>query len=87
MEKTGSIKKVLGNRIRALRREMDLSQEAFADKCGIDRSYMSGIERGVRNRTLIVICAISDGLGMDLRHLFMFDDGTEKDAESTECDS
>ncbi|EBU9020038.1 XRE family transcriptional regulator [Salmonella enterica subsp. enterica serovar Ullevi] len=87
MEKTGSIKKVLGNRIRTLRHEMDLSQEAFADKCGIDRTYMSGIERGVRNPTLIVMCAISDGLGMDLSHLFMFDDGAEKDAESTECDS
>lgn len=85
MEKTGSIKKVLGNRIRALRNEMGLSQEAFADKCGIDRTYMSGIERGVRNPTLVVICAISDG--MDLSHLFMFDDTAEKDGESTDCDS
>ncbi|TKV13903.1 helix-turn-helix transcriptional regulator [Citrobacter sp. wls619] len=73
MEKTGSIKKTLGNRVRSLRLELGLSQEAFADKCGIDRTYMSGIERGVRNPTLIVICAISDGLGMDLSHLFMFD--------------
>lgn len=72
MEKTGSIKKVLGNRIRALRLEIGLSQEAFADKCGIDRTYMSGIERGVRNPTLVVICTISDGLGMDLSQLFMF---------------
>ncbi|MCX8970934.1 helix-turn-helix domain-containing protein [Citrobacter portucalensis] len=87
MEKTGSIKKVLGNRIRALRREMNLSQEAFADKCGIDRTYMSGIERGARNPTLVVICAISDGLEMDLSHLFMFDDAAEKDGETTDCDS
>ncbi|EJH7015187.1 helix-turn-helix transcriptional regulator [Salmonella enterica] len=87
MEKTGSIKKVLGNRIRALRNEMGLSQEAFADKCGIDRSYMSGIERGVRNPTLVVICAISDGLEMDLSQLFMFDVEAEKDGETTDCDS
>ncbi|PEH71566.1 helix-turn-helix domain-containing protein [Edwardsiella tarda] len=86
MEKTGSIKKVLGNRIRTLRREMGLSQEAFADKCGIDRTYISGIERGVRNPTLIVICAISGGLGMDLSHLFMFDDGAGEDSESIKCD-
>ncbi|EBQ9598982.1 transcriptional regulator [Salmonella enterica subsp. enterica serovar Carmel] len=76
MEKTGSIKKMLGNRIRGLRLDMGLSQEAFADKCGIDRTYMSGIERGVRNPTLVVICAISDGLGMDLSELFMF--GTDE---------
>ncbi|MDH1344174.1 helix-turn-helix domain-containing protein [Klebsiella michiganensis] len=87
MEETGSIKKVLGNRIRALRNEMGLSQEAFADKCGIDRTYMSGIERGVRNPTLVVICAISDGLEMDLSQLFMFDVEAEKDGESTDCDS
>ena len=87
MEKTGSIKKVLGNRIRALRNEMGLSQEAFADKCGIDRTYMSGIERGVRNPTLVVICAISDGLEMDLSQVFMFDVEAEKDGESTDCDS
>ncbi|WP_438600774.1 helix-turn-helix domain-containing protein [Klebsiella michiganensis] len=48
---------------------------------------MSGIERGVRNPTLVVICAISDGLGMDLSHLFMFDDDAEKDSETTDCDS
>ncbi|HCA3406605.1 TPA: helix-turn-helix transcriptional regulator [Salmonella enterica subsp. salamae serovar 35:g,m,s,t:-] len=76
MEKTGSIKKMLGNRIRGLRLDMGLSQEAFADKCGIDRTYMSGIERGVRNPTLVVICAISDGLGMDLSELFTF--GTDE---------
>ena len=73
MEKTGSIKKVLGNRIRALRREMDLSQEAFADKCGIDRTYLSGIERGVRNPTLEVISVLGKGLDMDIKELFNFE--------------
>lgn len=67
---------MLGNRVRGLRLDMGLSQEAFADKCGIDRTYMSGIERGVRNPTLVVICAISDGLGMDLSELFTF--GTDE---------
>ncbi|MBF0035515.1 helix-turn-helix transcriptional regulator [Citrobacter freundii] len=82
MENRGTIKKVLGKRIRVLRLEMGLSQEAFADKCGIDRTYISGIERGVRNPTLVVICAISDGLEMDLSHFFLFDDSEEKDKES-----
>lgn len=82
MENRGTIKKVLGKRIRVLRLEMGLSQEAFADKCGIDRTYISGIERGVRYPTLVVICAISDGLEMDLSHFFLFDDSEEKDKES-----
>ncbi|WP_447880703.1 helix-turn-helix domain-containing protein [Serratia fonticola] len=87
MEETRSIKKMLGNRIRELRREMGLSQEDFADKCGIDRSYMSGIERGVRNPTLEILWAISGGLGLDLSHLFMFETGTKEEKETTICDS
>lgn len=69
---------MLGNRIRGLRREMGLSQENFADKCGIDRSYMSGIERGVRNPTLEVLWAISGGLDLDLSQLFMFETNIEE---------
>jgi transcriptional regulator with XRE-family HTH domain len=41
--------KRVGSRIRQLRRERKLSQEALADLAGVGRSYMSGIERGVRN--------------------------------------
>jgi transcriptional regulator with XRE-family HTH domain len=41
--------KRLGTRIRHLRSERGMSQEALADAAGIGRSYMSGIERGVRN--------------------------------------
>lgn len=73
MEKASSIKKMLGNRIRELRLGMGLSQEAFADKCGIDRTYISGIERGVRNPTLVVIYVISEALEMDLDCLFTFE--------------
>lgn len=73
MEATESIKKVFGNRVRELRIGMGLSQEAFADKCGIDRTYISGIERGVRNPTLVVIYAIAEGLEIDLSHLFLFE--------------
>lgn len=69
---------MLGNRIRKLRRETGLSQEDFADKCGIDRSYMSGIERGVRNPTLEILWAISGGLGLDLSCLFMFETNAEE---------
>ncbi|ELW4385291.1 helix-turn-helix transcriptional regulator [Salmonella enterica] len=72
MKNTGSITKVLGRRVRERRLEMGLSQEAFADKCGIDRTYISGIERGIRNPTLVVLYAISVGLNTELSQLFMF---------------
>ncbi len=49
-----------------------LSQEAFADRCGLDRTYISGIERGVRNPTLEVINVIASGLQIELKDLFDF---------------
>ncbi|ALP99778.1 XRE family transcriptional regulator [Salmonella enterica subsp. enterica serovar Typhimurium] len=78
---------MLGNRIRELRRETGLSQEDFADKCGIDRSYMSGIERGVRNPTLEILWAISGGLGLDLSQLFMFETNSKEEKELMPRDS
>lgn len=53
-----------GEGIRTLRRKSGLSQEAFADEIGIDRTYMSGIERGARNPTLTMICRIAKALGL-----------------------
>ncbi|AOM41284.1 helix-turn-helix domain-containing protein [Xenorhabdus hominickii] len=50
-----------------------MSQEAFADKCGLDRTYVSGIERGVRNPTLEIIYVISNGLQIELNELFDFE--------------
>ncbi len=49
-----------------------MSQEAFADKCGLDRTYVSGIERGVRNPTLEIIYVIANGLQIELSELFDF---------------
>lgn len=70
MEKTKTFKSLFGQRIRALRLQAGMSQEAFADKCGLDRTYISGIERGVRNPSLEVIKIIADGLDVNLQDLF-----------------
>lgn len=70
MENTKNITAQFGQRVRKLRLGAGLSQEAFADKCGLDRTYISGIERGVRNPTLEVIAVIAEGLGIELCILF-----------------
>lgn len=72
MEKRKDITVNFGQRVKALRLQAGLSQEAFADKCGLDRTYISGIERGVRNPTLEVIGVIADGLGIRLSELLNF---------------
>ncbi|MCG8156742.1 helix-turn-helix transcriptional regulator [Brenneria goodwinii] len=72
MENEKDITVRFGQRVKTLRLQAGLSQEAFADKCGLDRTYISGIERGVRNPTLEVIGVIADGLGINFKTLFDF---------------
>jgi len=59
-----------GRAIRELRKERGLSQEAFADLAGIDRSYMGHIERGEKNITLTKIYQIANALSMTLPAIF-----------------
>ncbi|MCT8344198.1 MULTISPECIES: cell morphology transcriptional regulator XreR1 [Photorhabdus] len=73
MKKPDTIKSIFGQRVRYIRTASGMSQEAFADKCGLDRTYISGIERGVRNPTLEVINVIASGLQIELKDLFDFD--------------
>jgi len=52
-----------------LRKEKGLSQEAFALGCGLDRTYIGGIERGERNVTLRNIEVIATALDMSVSEL------------------
>ncbi|ELC7203516.1 helix-turn-helix domain-containing protein [Citrobacter koseri] len=73
MKNTSSIQAQFGAHLKKLRLQSGLSQEAFADKCGLDRTYVSGIERGVRNPTLEVISVLAKGLGVRVSVLFEFE--------------
>ncbi|TKU37315.1 helix-turn-helix transcriptional regulator [Citrobacter sp. wls716] len=72
MKNTSSIQAQFGAHLKKLRLQSGLSQEAFADKCGLDRTYVSGIERGVRNPTLEVLNVLAQGLEIEIRNLFDF---------------
>jgi transcriptional regulator with XRE-family HTH domain len=65
-----TLRQQFGQKIAALRREAGLSQEAFADRCGFARSYMSRIERGGANPSLDAIEILATGLKMPVRELF-----------------
>ena len=58
-----------GSNLRKLREEQGLSQEAFAEEAGLHRTYVSDIERGVRNPTIVVVDKIARALGVKPGHL------------------
>jgi transcriptional regulator with XRE-family HTH domain len=64
------IKEKIGNRIRQLRQEKHLSQKAFADLCELDRTYISSIEKGKRNVSIINLEKIANALNITLSTLF-----------------
>ena len=69
MEEKQKILFRFGNRVRELRKAKGLSQETFASLCGLDRTYISGIERGVRNVSLANISLLAESLGISLSEL------------------
>ncbi len=56
------VRRRLGLNLKKLREEQGFSQESFADHCGLHRTYISGIERGVRNPTVLILDKIAKGL-------------------------
>jgi transcriptional regulator with XRE-family HTH domain len=58
-----------GRRVRELRLRAKLSQEEFAAQCDLDRTYISGIERGMRNVALRNIERIARTLRVSLSEL------------------
>lgn len=59
----------LAANMKSLRKERGWSQEALAGEAGLDRTYISGIERKVKNPTIVVVERISDALECNLGEL------------------
>jgi transcriptional regulator with XRE-family HTH domain len=59
-----------GRAIRRIRQEQEINQEEAAERCGLHRTYYSGIERGVRNVSIRNIERIGKGLKTGLPKLF-----------------
>jgi transcriptional regulator with XRE-family HTH domain len=64
------IQKHFGQRVRQLRQQKGLSQEALALACDLDRTYIGGVERGERNISLINIHKIARALGASPKEFF-----------------
>ena len=64
------IKRFIGNRIRELRKQRGLSQEAFGYKAGLHLTHIGAIERGEKNWSIDTILKVARGLNVDIKDLF-----------------
>lgn len=63
--------KVFGDNLKKYRTQIGLSQEAFAEKCGLHRTYISAIECYRRSIALENVQRIADALGIETYKLFI----------------
>ncbi len=64
--KFNTLQNTLGRNVRRLRRELNLSQEELAFQAEIDRTYVSQIERGIINPSLLVLWKVANVLAVDV---------------------
>ena len=69
--------KVFGDNLRKYRNELGVSQEAFAEKCGLHRTDISAIECYRRSIALENVQRIADALGIETYKLFVEDSANE----------
>ena len=59
----------VGVNVKRIRSEKNWSQEQFAFETGLHRTYVSGIERGIRNPTVTIISKMANALGVEPHEL------------------
>lgn len=77
-----ALMKAFGKAVRAYRNNLGFSQEALADRAQLDRSYMSQIERGIKNATLNSIWRISQALEVKASDLLSLTEKIEQGSEA-----
>ncbi len=60
---------VFGNNVKVLRNEKQISQEKLAELSELDRTYISSVERGQRNVSILNIIKIAEALGVKVNSL------------------
>lgn len=65
-----NVLKIFGQRVRAERLKLGLSQEALAEKANVHRTYIGMIERAEKNITLTNVDKIARALGLSIKNLF-----------------
>jgi len=64
------VRRLVGRNVKRLRTAAGISQAKLAERMGVDRAYVSGLELGQRNPTVITLWHIAKALGVKLRSFF-----------------
>jgi transcriptional regulator with XRE-family HTH domain len=64
------VRRILGSNVRRLRKAAGLSQAELANRMGVDRAYVSGLELGQRNPTIVTLWHLGQALEIDLGEFF-----------------
>ena len=65
-----NIQVTFGQTVRLAREKKGWSQDRLSEESGLHRTYISGIERGVRNPTIAIVNQIAVALNLDIQDLF-----------------
>ncbi|WP_013325434.1 helix-turn-helix domain-containing protein [Gloeothece verrucosa] len=68
-ESRRNILRALGSQVKRHRTKLGLSQEELGFRSNLDRTYISGVERGVRNPSFTALVSLASGLGLTLSEL------------------
>ena len=64
------VRRIVGRNVKRLRVAAGLSQAALSERMGVDRAYVSGLELGQRNPTVVTLWHIAEALGAKVRSFF-----------------
>ncbi len=63
------MRQMVGRNVARIRRDKGLTQEQLEERSGFSQHYLSGLERGLRNPTIVTIYELATALGVDFREL------------------
>ena len=72
------VRRLVGANVRRLRLAAGLSQAGLSERMGVDRAYVSGLEKGERNPTIVTLWHTAEALGVKVRALFEEQRGIRK---------
>jgi len=70
MSMADDVRLMVGQKVKRLRLAAGLTQAALAERMGVDRAYVSGLELGQRNPTILTLWHITKALGVTLKTFF-----------------